>query len=143
MHMSLAIWCEDIRSPIYHILWFHELLTLKCFPNTLSIREECVGIQKNPSTWVCLTIIYPTVIKKLPLQSFFFNKLILFIYFWLRWVFIAPHGLSLLAAREVTLHCGVRASHCSGFSCCEAQALGVQASVVAAQGLSSCGSWAQ
>ena len=39
-----------------------------------------------------------------------------------------------------TLRCGVRASHCSGFSCCRAQALGVRASVVVARGLSSCGS---
>ena len=37
-----------------------------------------------------------------------------------------------------TLHHGAWASHCSGFSCCGAQALGMQASVVAARGLSSC-----
>ena len=41
-----------------------------------------------------------------------------------------------------TLRCGVRASHCGGFSCCRAQALGAWASVVVAHGLSSCGSWA-
>ena len=40
------------------------------------------------------------------------------------------------------LHCGVRASHCGGFSCCGAGALGSQASVVVAHGLSSCGLWA-
>ena len=39
-----------------------------------------------------------------------------------------------------TLRCGARASHCGGFSCCEARALGAQASVVVAHGLSSCGS---
>ena len=33
--------------------------------------------------------------------------------------------------------CGSRASHCSGFSRCRAQAIGVWASVVAAQGLQS------
>ena len=37
---------------------------------------------------------------------------------------------------------GVRASRCSGFSCCRAQALGAWASVTAASGLSSCGSQA-
>ena len=37
--------------------------------------------------------------------------------------------------------CGVRASHCGGFSCCGAQALGAWASVVAVRGLSSCGLW--
>ena len=53
-----------------------------------------------------------------------------------------------------TLRCGVRASHCSGFSCCRAWALGTRASVVATRGLSSfglqvlecrlgsCGTWA-
>ena len=38
-----------------------------------------------------------------------------------------------------TLRCGARDSHCGGSSCCGAQALGVQASVVAARRLSSCG----
>ena len=41
-----------------------------------------------------------------------------------------------------TLCCSAQASHCSGFSCCGAQALGTRASVVAACWLSSCGSWA-
>ena len=40
----------------------------------------------------------------------------------------------------VTPHCGARASHCGGLSRCEAQALGAQASVVVAHGLSDCGS---
>ena len=34
--------------------------------------------------------------------------------------------------------CGMWASHCGGLSCCEAQVLGIDASVVAAHGLSSC-----
>ena len=33
-----------------------------------------------------------------------------------------------------TLHCGARASHCTGFSCCRAWALGTWASVVVAHG---------
>ena len=41
-----------------------------------------------------------------------------------------------------TLHRSARASHCGGFSCCGAQALGARASVVVARRLSSCGSWA-
>ena len=35
--------------------------------------------------------------------------------------------------------CSARASHCGGFSCCRARALGVRASVVVARMLSSCG----
>ena len=41
-----------------------------------------------------------------------------------------------------TLCCGAWASHCGGFSCCGARALGTWASVVVAGGLSSCGSQA-
>ena len=41
---------------------------------------------------------------------------------------------------RATLHCGARASHCSGFAYYGAQALGTEAAVVAARGLRSCGS---
>ena len=37
------------------------------------------------------------------------------------------------------LRCSAWASHCGGFSCCRAWALGTQASVVVAHGLRSCG----
>ena len=62
------------------------------------------------------------------------------LFFWLRWVFVAVHGLSLAVASGATLHCGAQASHCSGFSCCGARALGAWASVAVARGLSSCDS---
>ena len=39
-----------------------------------------------------------------------------------------------------TLCCSVWASHCGGFSCCGARALGTRASVVVARRLSRCGS---
>ena len=67
----------------------------------------------------------------------------LFIYFWLHWVSVAARGLSLVAASGAILRCSARASHCSGFSCCGAWALGTQASVVVVRGLSSCCSRAQ
>ena len=38
------------------------------------------------------------------------------------------------------LHCRTWSSHCGGFSSCRVQALGTRASVVAALGLSGCGS---
>ena len=72
-------------------------------------------------------------------SSFNFLNLFLFIHFWLCWVFIAVRGLSLVARAGATLHSGMRTSHYSGFSCCRARALGAQASVVVAHGLSSCG----
>ena len=49
-------------------------------------------------------------------------------FLWLRWA-------------EATLRFSTWASYCGGFSCCGARALGLQASVVVACGLSSHGSW--
>ena len=51
-------------------------------------------------------------------------------------------GFLRLRRAGATLRGSVWASHCGGFSCYRAWALGVQASVVVACGLSSCGSWA-
>ena len=50
-------------------------------------------------------------------------------FFYFIYLFLSVFGLC----------CGAWASHCSGFSCCGAQALAMQASVVVANGLSSCG----
>ena len=51
-------------------------------------------------------------------------------------------GFLQLRRAGATLRCYAPAPHCGGFSCCRAQALGAQASVVVARGLSSCGLWA-
>ena len=63
-----------------------------------------------------------------------FEKIILF------YLFLAALGLRCCAWAFSS--CGERASHCGGFSCCRAPALGMKASVVVARGLSSCGSQA-
>ena len=63
-------------------------------------------------------------------------------YFWLRWSLVLHAGFLQLRRVGATLHCSALASHCSGFSCCEAWVLGVRASVIVARGLSSCGSQA-
>ena len=59
-----------------------------------------------------------------------------FIYFWLRWVFVAVWAFSSCSERGRLSSCSVLASHCCGFSCYGAPAQGVQASVDAAHGLS-------
>ena len=51
-------------------------------------------------------------------------------------------ALDLRCCARVFSSCGAQASHCGGFSCCGAWALGAWASVVVACGLSSCGSQA-
>ena len=67
-----------------------------------------------------------------------FFSLKIFIYLWLRWVFIAAHRLSPVAVRGAPPLWGVPASHCSGSSCCGAQAPGQQASLFVVHGFSSC-----
>ena len=52
--------------------------------------------------------------------------ILLFIYFWLHWVFIALCSISLVAVSR-SYSCSVGAPHCGGFSC-GAWALGLQAS---------------
>ena len=47
-----------------------------------------------------------------------------------------------LLPREFSSSCGGRASHCGGFSCCGAQALGHKGSVASAPGFQSTGSTA-
>ena len=48
-----------------------------------------------------------------------FKIFILFNYFSLRWVFIAMHKIfSSCSCQGLLSRCSVRASHCSGFSCC-------------------------
>ena len=48
-------------------------------------------------------------------------------------------GFLYLRRAGATVHCGARASHRCGFSCCGARVLGARASAVVARGLSSCG----
>ena len=94
--------------------------------------------------FVCLFVcfVFVFVFKGKVLFSvgcFFFSfSLIKFTY-----LFIFGCAGSSLGHADFLSSCGVQASHCGGFSCCGAQALGAWASVVVAHGLSSCGTWAQ
>ena len=71
---------------------------------------------------------------------FFFN---IFIIFGCVGSSLLRTGFLQLWREGATLHCCARASHCCGFSCCGARALGTWVSVAVARGLSSCGSRAQ
>ena len=63
---------------------------------------------------------------------------VFYFYFWLCWIFVAVHGLSLVMASWGYSSLGARAAHRGSFSHCRAQALGVGASVATAHRLS-CG----
>ena len=70
-------------------------------------------------------------------EIFFINKLInLFIYFWLRWVFVAACGLSLVAASR-----GYSSLWCVGFSL--RWLLLLRSTGSRRAGFNSCGTWAQ
>ena len=74
-----------------------------------------------------------------------FTVFLLILFFKILFIFgcvgsLLPHtGFLQLRRVGATLRCGAQASHCGGFSCCGARALGVRASVVVAHGLCSCG----
>ena len=93
--------------------------------------------------------LHHSVGRKSPLIFFFFFLTCThyFIYFFVINLFLAVLGPRHYAQafpgcgeRGLLSSCGPWASHCSGFSPCVAQALGARASVLAAQGLSSCSS---
>ena len=112
-------------------LWLTGLLAPRHFGSSQTrarTRVPCIGRQ-----------ILTTAPPGKPL-NFFYLFIYLFIYlFWLRWVFVAARGLSLVVARGGYSRCSAQASHCSGFPCYGARALGARASVDVARGLSSCG----
>ena len=76
-------------------------------------------------------------------MSFFSLNLFIYLFFGCVGSLLLHAGFLWLWQMGATLHGGARASHCGGFSCCGARALGAWASVVAARGLSSCGTQAQ
>ena len=115
---------------------------------------QSTGSQRVGHDWATSLHIYIWSYFICVFHNYLFFLIILFIYYWLHWVFIALCGLSLCVVSGATLHCSARVSHWSGFSCCRAQALGTWASAVAAcrlgswglqaleHELSSCGAWA-
>ena len=95
----------------------------------------CIKKKKSKLVNFCAAIL---ILKMVATFSTYYALLFLFYInfknFWLRWVFVAARGLSLWTA-GATLRCDVRASPCSGFSCCRTRALGAWTSVVVAHGL--------
>ena len=86
---------------------------------------------------VCVIILYKLFLFKI----LFILKINLFIYLFLGALGLRCCMRAFLQLWRVgaTLHCSAWPSHCGGFFCCRAWALGAWASVVVARGLSSCG----
>ena len=82
----------------------------------------------------------PVYMWKVSMGSFFFFQSFYLLYLFLAALgFHCCLGLSLVAASRAALLCGGRASHCGGFSCYRAWALGQWVSVVVTHGLNSYG----
>ena len=103
-------------------------------PSVLSVTEREVFV--SPSV-IMEMFIFPLIL------SYFASCILGFVCFSFYFGCIGSSllriGFLYLLPAGTPLHCSALASHCSGFSCCRAQALGAQASVVAACRLSSCG----
>ena len=56
-------------------------------------------------------------------SSIIFKNICLLVYFWLCWVFVAAHGLSIVVASMGCSSCNVWAFRYSSSSCCRAQAV--------------------
>ena len=126
--LQIKIWWNCIfrvRKKSQEIINFHNL--------TNSTKSRCYIISNFPFLVLLFFFFCFFFLFAVYEFSLFCKIIYLFIYFSLRSVFVAAHGA------EATLGCSAQASHCSGFSCCGARALGTRASVVVAHRLSSCG----
>ena len=110
----------------------HLNLLLLTVPQIYPIQYHCLFTFIYSASWLLFTHSVPHFF----LSELFFNKLILLIYFWLYWVFIAACRLSLVVVSvRVLSSCSARTSYCGGFSCFRALAEGQVGSVVATRGL--------
>ena len=104
-----------------------------CILFQLVITQVCAVFQSHSlNAYMCFSL-YTNCI---------FFKIYLFIFGCIGSSLLCTGFLQLWRA-GATLRCGAQASHCSGFSCCGARALGARASVVVARRLSSYGAQAQ
>ena len=136
------------RSPVGILLkWWSALHCCLIFPPTYFSQMWKLHCSMHPPWHVNTSprelnfSVWIWGVQKAPFFFFFFINLFTYLFIFGRTGSSLLHaGFLQLRQAGATLPCGARASHCGGFSCCKAQALGVQASVVAARGLSSCGS---
>ena len=93
------------------------------------ISNQLLGLSSKATShhFCCILFIRSKSLNLAHMQGEWNSAPPLFFLIWLRWVFVASCGPSLVSASGATLHCSVQASHCSGFSCCGARGLGTWA----------------
>ena len=130
-------------------------MTLCSWLSSETLMRKCFGVSMIEEILLCLMRIIFSIawvgtgrrLDGCPVFALSTSLLGWYLFFFFLIIYFGCIGSSLLRTgflwlRRVgtTLHCSARASHCGGFSCCRARALGARASVVVARGLSSCGS---
>ena len=103
----------------------------------IDLPSQSLPCGNNSLHFYCASTICKAFLQTFVLSTsfFFFNYFILFIYFWLCWVFVATHGLSLVAASG-----GCSSLWSVGFSLW--WLLLLQSTGSRRRGFSSCGTWA-
>ena len=129
LHTKMFSWLSSFSPRLSSFFYLFIFLHQKESNLEIGWGKECMDSIQSPS---------------LTLRFWCWSSLLFFkfIYLWLHWVSIALCRFSLVAASGNDSSYGARASHRGGFSCCGAQALGAQASVVVARGVSGCGTGA-
>ena len=124
----------DLNFPKFQWCWasVYTFVTHMCFfLGEVHVCIFCLLPIKKPRFAYCWLLVCR---RCLPLPCF--------VYYSLRWVFVAALGLSsVVASGTLFPSCGAWAC-CRGFSRCGAQALGARASVAVASGPGSCGALA-
>ena len=135
---------------IFCIAWVNHLCILSPCEDRLIIPVH-MGLERFPTMWIncqiyncvekdklisCLCFRWIKTDQGKQILFFFLSFLLLFFYFWLRWVFIAMCRLSLVAASG-----GCSSLWCTGFS--SQWLLLLWSTGPRRAGFSSCGTWAQ
>ena len=114
---------------LHMALTFHPSHSISCYSPTSHLERSVVPFS-------CFCILASSLLQ---VSIFLFtpNFSYINVFTYLFCVFVAVHGLSLVAVfGGYSLVGGAGDSHCGGFSCCGVRALGAWASVVAVHGLS-------
>ena len=130
------------RNPCASLVWlisWRHCKSCRCF-SSFTLPDFMAGLLLASVPYFQQMFCVLTLLLTLFLPLYhFLNKCIYLFIFGCVGSSLLHAGFLQLQRAGATLRCGAPASHCGGFSCCGARALGVWASVVVVRGLSSCG----
>ena len=105
----------DLDSPWLHeALLYMPLAFIQCGPPASSLHWTSSGESSSTPVLPCPDSLQAVLSSSCSFS--FFLILFIYLHFWLRWVFVATRGFSLVAASRAPFQ-----RQCTGFSCCRAQ----------------------